>query len=173
MNNIHGGGRDPGLYDPDVDWWLQCADAALGLRGTTGSVIAAIERGGVTVGGDHEHVTDEQLGWGHHTRSAPARYRELAGAWAATPSWARGILEVHYATRSNWPKGVQGRLGRLSGVALALCTGDELPALLRACEHGQERTWAPFLRAAERAVREAHEAFTLARNTRAESWATA
>lgn len=163
--------KDPELYSADVDWLLNCAAATLGLRGTTGAVIACIERGGASASGDHEHITDEQLGWHHHVRSAPARYRELARVWSATPTWARGLLEIHYGSRSSWPKGVQGRLGQLSGVALALVEGAELQKLLAACEHGRERDYALVLTAAEKAVRAAHRAFYDARQAQLDDWA--
>lgn len=156
-------GKDAGLWCSDVEWLLNCAPAALGLTGTTGSVIASIERGGGSPSGDVEHITDEQLGWNDCVRSVPARYRETLRIWRSTPRWARGVLEVHYTSRSTWPKGVIGRLGQLAAVALALAEGDELAALQRACEQGRERDYAPFLLAAERAVRLAHEAFYAAK----------
>jgi hypothetical protein len=163
--------KDPELYSHDVDWLLNCAAAALGFRGTTGSVIACIERGGATGSNDHEHVTDEQLGWHNHLVSAPARYRTLVRVWSSTPGWARGVLEVHYATRSSWPRGVQGQLGQLAGVALALVEGDELSRLLRACEAGRQRDLRPVLAAAEKAVRTAHRAFYDGQRVGAEEWA--
>lgn len=151
--------KDPGLWSADVDWLLNCAPAILGARGTTGSVIACIERGGASSSGDHEHITDEQLGWSHHTRSAVERERALKRVWSVTPTWARRILEIHYGSRSTWPKGVQGRLGQLASVSLALVEGAELSALLKACEQGRERDYNRVLGAAERAVRAAHAAF--------------
>jgi hypothetical protein len=164
--------KDPELWSSDIDWLLNCAPSILGLRGTTGAVIACIERGAASSSGDHEHITDEQVGWGERA-NATARWRRLSKLWQATPSWARGLLEIHYSTRSTWPRGVQGQLGQLANVALALCEPDELRRLLKACEAGRQRDIGPTLRAAERAVRRAHAAFYEVQQSGAERWAAA
>lgn len=163
--------RDPELWSSDLDWLLNSAAALLGLRGTTGSVIACIERGGASVSGDHEHVTDLQLGWHKHCESSPEKYRRLMIIWRATPTWARGILEIHYATRSTWPPGVQGQLGQLAGVAMALVEGQERERFLRACERSRTRDLKSVLTAAEKAVRQAHKAWAEAQGKPAEEWA--
>lgn len=122
--------RSPEFWSHDLDYLLNVSPAALGLRGTSSAVIAAIERGGPSTSSDHEWVLDEQIGWGRKGVNAVDRTRRLERLWRQLPSSTRGIHTVHYTPRQ-LPPGVRSymlaadRRTCLAGVTLWLCSRDE------------------------------------------------
>lgn len=89
--------RRGALWDFGLSWLLGEAESALGFRGTTGSVISMIERGGPSIGDDHEHVTDQQLGWGKCLRSSASRWRPLWDRWRRLELVSRNVFAAHYS----------------------------------------------------------------------------
>ncbi len=168
--------RDPELWCDDVEWLLRCGDSALGARGTTGAVISILERGGPSSGGmpETDLYTDLQVGFGPvlRDRGTVARARRLMRTWAQVPPAHQLVLVAHYATRSEWPLGVQGQLGQLASVALMMHAGQELERLLKACQNNNRAVVDAIRARAETAVREAHRAWYTAQEREAEAWAT-
>jgi hypothetical protein len=133
----------------DIDLLLNVLPAALGMRGTTAAVIAAIERGGASSSADPEWVLDTQLGWGRGGVNNVARFRELEGPWRQLSPAARAIHVAHYEPRQ-LPRGAAAYLlasdGKtsLAGVTLVLCSPEERVRLATAARRLDEQpsSWA-------------------------------
>ncbi len=116
--------------DGDLEWLLMCGAAAMGERGTTGGVIAAIESGGGGSGrlgedGSYIHTfTDQQLGTGSFGAGDIERHRWLSRAWRALDERTRWILglcylapksdqrsDAGYGARDRWVKELDYRKG--------------------------------------------------------------
>lgn len=85
------------LWSNELNWLLGEADSALGSRGSMQSVISMIEHGGASPGSDHEHVTDQQLGWGRCLVSSSARWRPLWARWRRLDGESQRIHAAHYS----------------------------------------------------------------------------
>ncbi len=90
-------------FDPDLEWFIGCGEAALGARGTLAGVISQCERGSVggsgtlDAAGSYEHpYTDQQLGFGRVVNGEVERHRWLATAWHATTEKTRNVLLARY-----------------------------------------------------------------------------
>jgi hypothetical protein len=133
--HVRGSGE---LWNPDIEWLLCGADAALGCRGTTGSVIGAIERGGASGSGDGDFVTDTQLGWGPHRQGDVARFRRLEVMWRRLDAVHQAVLRVHYVERTRAPSVIESRFGILAPVAMLLVASDAADKRVRRGEKDRQ-----------------------------------
>lgn len=86
--------------DPDLSWYLECGDSALGKRGTLGGVVAVLEHGGQPGGIPNTDIyTDGQLGWGRNGTGIGEveRHRWLESAFLALSHETQGVLLARYA----------------------------------------------------------------------------
>lgn len=149
------------VRDPDLEWLLCEAPALLGQRSGHAAVIAALERG---PGG----ASSTDGAWDAVERARPheSRVRRLRAAWALLPPDHRRLLEVHYSGPACRAAGLAAQLGELARAALALCS--DRRALELACGHpsgaGSARRIADARKLAERALRNAHRAWSSARS---------
>ncbi len=169
------------VWCEDLAWFLGESSAALGFHGTTGSVIAMIEAGGPGgFGSDHERITDAQLGWGRCSESSPARWRRLNRVWVIVARAAQVPLLAYYGP-VQVPDVLRGELRHWAPVALV--TADDPGPLLLACAKlaslpiGKRKSAADQLervdaakKAAEHAVRRAHESWYDAEGEQLEAW---
>lgn len=173
---------DPELWNEQIDWLLNCSAAAMGSRGTMGSVISAIERGGVSSNGDYPH--DGMLlaiGWevperlpgeckpGARTHRNIDRAKRLADRWAQLSHRSSAVLAIHYSAR---PGGADSRnvdqsyatrslveqyLGACAAVALYLA--EDPRKLMQACDaQASAKTRQAAKKAAEKAAEKASKA---------------
>jgi|GEM_PF-3547710 len=86
--------------DPDLAWFLEAGNAALGEKGTLGGIIAQLERGGPGGGVPNTHpYKDAQLGWGRNGEEIGQveRHRWLSTAWLALTHESQRVLLARYA----------------------------------------------------------------------------
>lgn len=149
------------VRDPDLEWLLCEAPALLGQRSGHAAVIAALERGPGS-------ASSTDAAWDAVERARPheGRVRRLRAAWAMLPPDHRRLLEVHYSGPACRAAGLAAQLGELARAALAVCS--DRGALELACGHpsgaGSARRIAEARRLAERALRNAHRAWSSARS---------
>jgi hypothetical protein len=172
-----GGKRDGGLFDGDLDWLLNCAASALGLRGTTGSVISMIERGGASAGGSFDEAMLRRIGWSDDPRRRNRnveRARELRARWERLGAEHRKVLIVHYQARDSRTPAAQ-HIGFCAQVALLLAPNLEglSTALERPTATENARTIKAARDRAETSVRKAHDAWIGTLKAQAEAWAEA
>jgi hypothetical protein len=163
--------HDPELYDDDLEWFVNGYDREMGRSGTLSATIAALEHGGhVSAGADTIEAMIERL-----ARSVPAvaRARRVVRRWSRLSTATRDILLAHYGSLGELPARSDALLGEFAKVALALASreADELRRVLRALARGDSGFLAPRRRAAERAVRAAHKAWSATAQKEAEAWA--
>lgn len=182
---------DRETWSPELDWYLNCRDAACGVQSSFASQIAAIERGGGggggTLGEDGSYVhpyNDQQVSTVKHGARAFAMDRRMRVRWIALDPESRSILFVHYTgafpsggkgstSRQRWPKGAEARLGEFAGVALFLALREEkLERVLKACEKGDDKALAGITGRAQQAVRKAHRAYLALTDEEARRWAS-
>lgn len=170
--------------DRDIEWLMHRAPSALGERGTFNAVINIAQQGSIGPSGvpNVDLYSDEQLGWGEtpdgerrHSVGEIARARRLQGAWARLPKATQDRLTVRYATRSEWPAGVQGHFGQLAGLALYLAPNPS--KVIKACSNSSTTTAKALivgtLRRAEKANLKAHEEWRQALRAQYRAWAEA
>lgn len=124
--------RDPGVYCSQLDWWLTCAQSALGESGTTGAVIGAIERGGSSAGDlDFSSPMLRRIGWAEDGEPAPGhrehrnidRAKRLGVRWAALPVAHQRVALALYKGKTLPLPHVTLRFGSDMGVVVLLwCT---------------------------------------------------
>jgi len=182
--------RDRETWSTEIDWYLNCRDAACGVASSFASQIAAIERGGAggtgSVGDDGNYIhpyNDTQVGMRNGQR-AFAMDRRMRIRWMALDSESKAILYVHYTGafpsggkgqggRQRWPKGVEARLGEFAGAALFLALREgKLEKVLKACEKGDDVALKGITRRAEAAIRSAHAAYYTLTDNEAREWAS-
>lgn len=180
--------HDRETWSTELDWWLNCRDAACGVQSSFASQVAAIERGGAGGGGvlgeDGSYVhpyNDQQASF--RGQRAFAMDRRMRVRWTALSASDRGFLFVHYTGafpsgangqqgRQRWPKGVEARLGEFAGVALFLALQEgKLQRVLKACEKGDDKALVGLLRRAESTVRTVHRSYYALTDQEAAAWA--
>jgi len=84
--------------DPDLSWYLECGDSALGKRGTLGGIVSVLEHGGHPDGNPSTDLySDEQIGWARHVYGSVEKHRWLTAAWNALTPETQRILLAQYA----------------------------------------------------------------------------
>ncbi|MBA3913669.1 MAG: hypothetical protein H0X25_07395 [Acidobacteriales bacterium] len=186
---------DRGLYNFEIDWWLNCRDALCGARSSFGGQVAAIEAGGahasnVDESGSYRHPYHEgQVEVGPRGEKAFAMDRKMRRRWILLCESDRGnatehvrVLLAHY-TASNpseagengswqkWPKGVESRLAQFAPVAIMLTPAEKIARLMDACQKGDDKGVASARARAETAIRRAHEAYQDVVRVEHEAWA--
>lgn len=165
---------DAFVFDPDLAWYLQSSDAALGERSTMASLLTMIEFGIPTGGGDpDDRYNDAHLGWGKVLVGAVERARMCDAAWKLVVKVDRDVLSARYLlVQGKLPPGIHGGLGELGGIAMLLALRDgKLERLMALSEtakktSGQQekiKLWKPWRTRAERANLQAHASWLLAR----------
>lgn len=166
--------NDPELWDANLDWLLNCSSSAMGQRGTTAAVIAAIERGGASGSCNLDELMLERIGYGQGGTNAVTRERRLRHRWAVLPTEHARVLAVHYAPRRAGDKAEQ-HVGFCARVAVVFAA--DPAALLRACDRvtdgGAADTRREARERAEKAVRAAHRAWRTTAIVEAKAWAEA
>jgi hypothetical protein len=180
---------DRELWSHELDWWLNCRDAACGYRSSFAAQVAAIERGNATsssaIGDDGLYVQpyhDGQVGIGPVREAAFAIDRKMVRRWRWLAQQTRDVLFAHYTGacpvevkgrlgRSRWALGIEARLGRLAGVAVLLSRGEKLAKVLAACERGDDEALKGLRARADTAIRTAHAAYYEIQATEAERYA--
>jgi hypothetical protein len=182
--------HDRETWSPELDWYLNCRDAACGVQSSFSSQIAAIERGGAGGGGalgeDGSFVhpyNDQQVSNVKYGARAFAMDRRMRVRWAALAINWKSALFVHYTGafpsggnggqqgRQRWPKGVEARLGEFAGAALFMALQEgKLQRVLKACEKGDDKALVGLLKRAEAGIRDAHRAYYALTDQEAQSW---
>lgn len=111
------GSTDREMWSHDIAWLLNDSEAALGHRGTTGSVISVIEHGGGVGCSSSDPFHDAmitRLGRGSPVRRA----RELGKRWHALQAKHRRTLLAHYVGFGRASSTVQGAVGLAAGVVV-------------------------------------------------------
>lgn len=166
----HGGtsGVKPLMRDRDLEWLLCEMPALMGETSGHAALVAALERG---PGGS----SSSDRAWQAVERARPhaARARRLKAVWALLAPDHRQLLVEHYTAPASRRPGVAAQLGELAAVGLALAS--DRGRLEAACSHATEpkhaRLIAEARRAAQRALSQAHRAWTSARDATVLSWA--
>jgi hypothetical protein len=124
-SRIGHGSTDRELWSEDLAWFLLQGDAALGAKGTLGSVVSVVQHGGVSgctgSSSAHDAMIDriggdlvDQRASGNHV----VRHGRLAKCWHALPIEHRRVLVAHYVGTAAANGTVVWRLGLLAGVAI-------------------------------------------------------
>lgn len=117
------GGRNP-LLDTELEWFLRCGDSALGLRGTTASVVSMIERGGASGTSDFDALMLQRIGWsvelGRPGHRNIERARKLSQRWVKLAPEHQRVAVAHYLMTPRAPGKVAARFGELAGVVVWL-----------------------------------------------------
>lgn len=182
--------RDREIWSTELDWYLNCRDAACGVQSSFAAQVAAIERGGGGGGGvlgeDGSYVhpyNDAQVSNVKFGSRAFAMDRRMRIRWNALDTESKTILFIHYTgsfpeevkgqkSRERWPKGVDARLGKLAGVALFQSLGERFEKVLKACSKGDDKALKGTLKRAEDAVRIAHRFYYALTDKEASAWAS-
>lgn len=108
-------------YIDDIAWFIQCAAAAQGERGTTGQMIDLLRFGVPSRGGvpNTDLYSDRQLGWGRWKKGEVERARGCVAVWRRLEEHTRRILIARYDSRQ-WAPGIAGQLGDLAGVVIVI-----------------------------------------------------
>jgi hypothetical protein len=137
-------------FSADLDWYLNCSDAACGIRSSLGGQIAVLEGAtGITGFVESNHYTDAQI-------EAFGKSRRIWRVWQRLSSSTRDILQRYYEPKRHYPHGVKAYLGEVAAVALYLTNGSELEALLEACDNKTDSVIKEHKELASAAVAEAH-----------------
>lgn len=130
--------------DGDLEFIVNDAESALGVRSTEGAIVAMISTGGVSRGsrtkavgysdGVHdveiEQTSAERRMLSEHQRRQTDRARRLRARWRALEPKHRDVLTEAHARRP-LPRETDGPIGPLAGVALLTVTAREgLPAIV-------------------------------------------
>lgn len=137
------------FWSDDLYYLLNTGPAALGLRGTTQSLVSACERGGAVAFSDPEWIRDEQIGMGKTGVNHAARMRAIEPLWRQVSSFHRATLTVHYEHRQ-LPGGAAAYMlapdgkASLAAVTLGLCSPDERKRIEKAAGelNGKPESWA-------------------------------
>jgi hypothetical protein len=117
------GGRSL-LLDGELEWFLRCGESALGLRGTTASVVSMIERGGASGAPDFDAVMLQRIGWsvelGRPGHRNIERARKLSQRWVKLAPEHQRVAVAHYLMTPRAPGKVAARFGELAGVVVWL-----------------------------------------------------
>ncbi|HUU34084.1 MAG TPA: hypothetical protein VMW48_08460 [Vicinamibacterales bacterium] len=117
-------------HDADAEWWVNSMSGDLGARGTMGSVVSVLERGGPSASSqtNPDHMDDRHMLAVHRWRRVNAYWRRLSAA-------DRDALTLYYEHRQ-FPRGAREELGALAALALEDKTDEHL---LDACRKLHER----------------------------------
>lgn len=178
--------KDPELYSHELDWWLNCRDAACGFRSSMSGTVATIERGGHSGGGGSTDAAgsyihpyhDGQTSFGKGQSVAFARDRKMRRRWQHLSDRAQTVFAVHYTgawpsgsndsdARQRWPLGVESRLGQMAAVTLYLAAERDIglegrptiARVLKACEKGNDAGLRAWKVLAEKEIRIAHRSY--------------
>jgi len=127
---------DRELWNPAIHWWLHFAAAELGMKGTLGGTISALEHGGASGIPNTDPYSDYQAGWCAGDSPA-AKWRRWSPVWFLVSRDGQGVLMAHYAPRNDLPPiqraRLDGELGMLASAALHVLRSDHVGRLLAAC----------------------------------------
>lgn len=176
--------RSRDLYCEDLAWYAQASDAAFGFSSGHGSLISQLERGTVGGGGvpETDLYNDHVVGWGNCPVGAVEKARRIERTLVRLPEVHLRTLTVHYgplpaALREPGESGTAPMLfigDSLAAVIVYLMTPKDLQRFLWCCERGKtgdrKAVRGALVKkhhtAAEKAVKEAHRIYYLARSRR-------
>jgi hypothetical protein len=155
-------------HDDDLEWLLCVVPGLLGVGSGHGGFVAALERGQVKGGIADSSQAEEKI---HRVQPQLGQARLLHRRYLRLPRECRKTLEAHYTAPACRAAGVQATLGMLTGVCFYQ---GPRQALEKACRNPTEPQHAKLirssLRAAEKAVTEAHRAWRAARQEDLLAW---